>query len=38
MPCLKNEVYKVEENTPEALFRRIRNAAAKKGMKQLKEQ
>jgi hypothetical protein len=35
---LKNEVYKVEVNTLEALIRGIRNAAAKKGMKQLKEQ
>jgi hypothetical protein len=35
---LKNEVYKVEVNTREALIQRIRNTAAKKSIKQLGEQ
>jgi hypothetical protein len=35
---LKNEVYKVEVHTREALIGRIRNTATKKGMKQLGEQ
>jgi hypothetical protein len=35
---LKNEVYKVQVNTWEALIRRIRNTAAKKSIKQLVEQ
>jgi hypothetical protein len=38
MPCwLKNEVYKVQVNTREALIRRIKNTAAKKSIKQVEQ-
>jgi hypothetical protein len=35
---VKNEVYKVQVNSREALIRYIRNTAAKKSIKQLVEQ